>query len=242
MADGKKTHRLVKTPRISARLLADYMAASDMARRTILVGCKYQPIARVVQHDEAKQTLSKFFRAENPEIDSLNVAAAKLRARMHDTEFDRDLYDHNAEYLERAAQVVPQMELPEAEFLNPGTNPAIMIEGVKVNPDIQFRLRRVTKTNKIRVGAATFRYAKGKALKPDTGNWQSAFLLAYLGLTETEDGAEPEGKLCVTIDAYSGACHYAPGDSVSRLKNMKAACAGIVERWDNIQPPANAVI
>ena len=51
----KQTHRLVKNPQISARHLADYMAATDIRKRSILVGCKYQTLARVVQHNEAKQ-------------------------------------------------------------------------------------------------------------------------------------------------------------------------------------------
>jgi hypothetical protein len=241
MADEKKTHRLIKTPQISARYLADYMAGSELAKRSILVSAKYQPVARVVQHDEAKQTLSKFFRAENPEITSLNAAAEKLRQRMADSDFERDVLDHNADYLDRAAKVVPLMQLPDAEFLPAGASPNIEIAGVKVRPDIQFRVRRVTKTNKVRIGAATFRYAKSKALKSEVGVWQSAFLLGYLGLVDWEDGAEPEGKLCVTIDAYSGACYSAPSDSVSRFKNMGAACASIAERWDKVPPPANAV-
>ena len=241
MADDIKTHRLVKTPKISARYLADYMAGSDVARRAILVGCKYQPIARVVQHDEAKATLSKFFRAENPETADLVATAAKLRATMADSDFDRDVLDHNADYLDRAAKAVPDITLPGADILAPGASHAIELEKVRVRPDIQFRLRRVTKTNKVRIGAATFRYSKGKPLKVDIGEWQSAFLLAYLKLTNLEEGAESEQKLCITIDAYSGAVIAAPGDSVNRYKNMVAACAAIAERWDNIPPPNGAI-
>ncbi len=242
MADEKKTHRLVKTPQISARYLADYMAATDVARRSILVGSKYQPIARLVQHDEAKMTLSKFFRAENPETDDLIAAALKLRNRMADTPFERDVFDHNADYLDRAAKVVGQIQLPNADVLPTGPAPAIVIETVKVRPDIQFRLRRVTNTNKVKVGGATFRYSKGKALKTDIGEWQSAFLLAYLRHTELEAEADSERALCLTIDAYSGNVIAAPGDSVNLYKNMVAACAAIAARWDNIQPPANAMI
>jgi hypothetical protein len=241
MADDKKTHRLVKTPKISARYLADYMAGTDVARRAILVGCKYQPIARVVQHDEAKTTLSKFFRAENPETADLTAAAAKLRARMADSDFERDVFDHNADYLDRAAKMAPEIVLPGAELLAPGTSAPIELETVRVRPDIQFRLRRITKSNKIKIGAATFRYAKSKPLKTDVGEWQSAFLLAYLKLTNIEEGAESELKLCITIDAYSGAVIAAPGDSVNRYKNMVAACAAIAERWDNIPPPNGAI-
>jgi hypothetical protein len=36
--------------------------------------------------------------------------------------------------------------------------------------------------------------------------------------------------------------HEAPTDSVSRFKNMEAACASIAERWPNVAPPPNAVL
>jgi len=243
MADDKKTHRLVKTPQISSRYLADYMAATEIGRRNILSACKFQAIARIVQHDEAKQTISKFFRSENPSIADLNAAAQKLRSRMADSDFDRDVFDHNADYLDRFAKVVHLVELmPDAEILAPGQSPKIEIGGVKVSADIQFRLRRVTRTNKVKLGAAVFRYAKGKPLKPDIANWQSAFLLAYLAETALEVDAEPEAKLCVTIDMYSGETCPAPTDSVTRFKNMQAACTAIAERWDNIKPPAKAVL
>jgi hypothetical protein len=210
MSEENKTHRLVKNAQISSRYLSDYMAASDIGRRNILTASKYQPIARVVQHDEAKQTISKFFRHENPEIEQLVGTAKMLRERMADSEFDRDLFDHNADYIDRFAKVVHLVEMPEAEILAPGQAAKIEIGGVKVGVEIQFRLRRITRTNKVKVGAATFRYSKGKALKPEIGNWQSAFLLAYLGQTAAEAGAEPEGKLCITIDMQTGKTYPAP--------------------------------
>lgn len=237
----KKTHRLVKNPQISARHLADYMAASDLKRRSILVGCKFQTIARVVQHNEAKQSISKFLRADNPEIGDLIEAAKKLRGRLADDEFDRDVFDHNADYISRFAKVAEIVSLPDAERLPPGKSQPITLGNVKVTADIQMRFRRLTKTNKVKIGAATLRYAKGTALKPANGEWQSAFIMGYLPLVEVEPQTEPEHKLCITIDAYSGACYPAPTDSVMRFKNMEAACFAIAERWDNIQPPSKAV-
>ncbi len=237
----KQTHRLVKNPQISARHLADYMAATDIRKRSILVGCKYQTLARVVQHNEAKQIVSKFLRTENPEIGSLSEAAEKLRTRLADSTFDRDLYDHNADYIDRFAKVSHLVSLPEAELLPPGKGQPITLGDVKVTPDLQLRFRRLTKTNKVKIGAATLRYAKGTSLKPEVAEWQSAFLLGYLNLVEADTDAEPERKLCLTIDAYAGVAYPAPTDSVTRFKNMEAACFAIAERWDNIKPPPKAV-
>ena len=237
-----KTHREVRNPQISARFLADYMAASETAKRTVVRGCKYQPIARVVQHDEAKLAVARFIRSGHSDIAVLGHEAQTLRDRMADSEFDRDVLDHNADYIDRFASVASSLVLPSADLLVPGKAHAIELNGVRIPVEIHFRLRRVTQTNRVRVGAAMLRYAKGKALAPAVGEWQSAFLLGYLNLTEPDDSVEPERKLCLTIDAYSGVSHSAPSDSVRRFQNMKAACATIAERWPAIAPPLGAVI
>ena len=238
---AQKTHRMVNEPKISARYLADFMAASERGRRTIVRGCKYQPIARLVQHDEAKSTVSKFLREKDSNTATLTDKAQSLRNRMADSDFDRDLLDHNADYIDRFAEVFPNLALPNVEFHPPGKSPPIELSGVKITTEMQFRLRRLTKTNKIRVGGAAFRYAKGKSLLPEVANWQSAFMLGYLHQTGTEPEAEAEGQLCLTIDMAGGVCHPAPTDAVNRFNNMEAACATISEWWPNITAPEGAV-
>lgn len=238
----QKTHRVVNKPQISARFLADYMAASEKARRTIVRNCKYQAIARILQHDEAKLAVGKFIRGGGGEPSDLIQVVQQLRNRLADSDYDRTLYDTNADYIERFAQVYPKMTLPEAEIMAPGKKSPVTLNGVKVNPDISFYLQRVTRTNRVRAGAGTLRYAKGKPLRTETAKWQSAFLAGYLRKVIVDDTVEPELKLCVTVDAYAGICHPAPTDSIRRFQNMEAACATIAERWPNIEPPQKAVL
>ena len=237
----QKTHRMVNEPKISARYLADFMAATELGRRTIVRKCKFQSIARVVQHDEAKATVSKFLREGDGDVVALTDRAKVLRNRMADTEFERDVLDHNADYIDRFAEIFPKLELPAAEFLPPGKASPLELNGVKVTNDIRFRLRRVTKTNKVRIGGAALRYAKSRKLSEEAASWQSSFMLGYLHATNIEPAAEPEPQLCLTIDAAGGVSHPAPSDAISRFNNMKAACATIAEWWPNIQPPKDAV-
>ncbi len=79
-----KTHREVKSPQVNARYLADFMAASEVAKRSIIRGCKYQSIARVVQHDEVAfealtskdwpEIAQRIGRGPSETIDALNKA------------------------------------------------------------------------------------------------------------------------------------------------------------------------
>lgn len=242
MSDQKKTHREVKKPQISARFLADYMAASETAKRTIVRNCKYQAIARVIQHDEAKAIISNFIWQEERRPASLLEKAKTIKDRMADTLFDRDLFDHNADYVARFAHIWNQVDLPKAQYLFSGKGQTLSLNGVKVTTEIHFRLRRITKTNKVKVGVGALRYQKGKALSQDIAEWQSAYLLGYLNRIGVEEGAVPEHKLCVTLDAYSGAATSAPSDAVRRFQHMEAACASIAERWPAIKPPPNAIL
>ena len=89
----QKTHRVVNKPQISARFLADYMAASEKARRTIVRNCKYQAIARILQHDEAKLAVGKFIRGGGGGTSVLIQIVQQLRNRLADSDYDRTLYD-----------------------------------------------------------------------------------------------------------------------------------------------------
>ena len=77
---------------------------------------------------------------------------------MADSDFDRDLLDHNADYIDRFAAIFP--DLIFLRLSSSGKALPIELNGVKVTTEMQFRLRRLTKTNKIRVGGAAFRYLK----------------------------------------------------------------------------------
>lgn len=227
---------------MSARYLADYMAASESARRTIVRNAKYTLLARVVQHGEARQIISNFLLDANSKIDFLKEEAQRLRDRLADDDFTRGLLDLNADYIDRFSEIFCQLQLPKAEFLEAGICPPLDIEGVRVRIDLRFRVRRLTKTNKVRLGGAMLRYAKGKPLSPEVAAWQSSIIHGYVNNEHTDEGAAAEKALCLTIDAHAGICHPAPGNAAARFKNIRAACQSIAERWDAIQPPPGAVL
>lgn len=237
------THRYVERPQLGLRYLADYMAGSKRKERSILQQSKYRPIAKIIQHDEAKSTVSKFIlMGASADEYWLIDQAHRLRERLADDEFDRHLYDSNADYIARYAMVAADVNWPKAEILPPGKPGRIDVHGVRVTVPLNIRLRRTTRTNKIREGAAMLRYAKGAALPAEVGAWQSAFIWGYLSDTSTDQTVSPEPKLCLTVDAWAGLCHAAPSNCVSRYQNMKAACASIAEQWPNIRPPDGAVL
>jgi len=171
---GQSTHRHVPDPRMAVRYLADYMAVSDQKRRTILRDCKYPRIARVVQHDDAKETVGEFIRGGCANVSLLLHRAEALKQQLASDEFERDVLDHNADYLKRFAAVYKSVKLPNAEVLNPKQFAPMMLHGVRAPFEPVALFRRLTSTNKVKMGAAMLRYAKGTALKPQVADYQSA--------------------------------------------------------------------
>lgn len=240
----KPTHREVKSPSITARFLADFMAAGsrERARRTIIQGCKYRSTARVIQHNEAKAIIINFVTSVNPKIEDLIAKSAWIKAKLADDPFEEDVNKHNGDYVARFAEIFPNIVMPDAVLSHAPEMPTLTLAGVKISVEMQFRLRRVTRTNKIRLGGAMLRYAKGKPLSLAAGEWQSAYLFGYLGVIQLEAEAAAEQKLCITIDAQSGNVIPAPSNSIDRFKEMEAACATIAERWPNVDPPTGAIL
>lgn len=236
----KKTHRMVKKPKISDKLLADFMAGSERRRRTIVQSAKYRKIARIVQHKEAKMAIIKFLR-EGGDIEDLLSKSEELRARLADDDFDRDLYDHNADYIDQFIKNFDASELPVCDILPVEASPSIELGGVEVSADIPVRMHRTTKTNKVRIGGVSLRYSKGKMADKNACEWHAAFIHGYLNKTWTGDDAHAENKLCLVLDAHTGVLHSAPTDAVSRFSNMAAGCASIADMWPQTKPPKGAV-
>ena len=238
----QKTHRLQINPRMTVRDLADYMAASETAQRTVVRDCRFQARARVIQHDEAKSTVSKFIRDKDTDVGWLYEEAARIRERMADSSFERDLFDHNAYYIQRFADIWPGIanKMPGTPSAL-GKVPGIVLHGVRISMDLHIRLSRVDRKNKSKAGGVMLRYAKNVPLRQDVADWQSAFLFGYLRNTLTPEESEPELGLCLTLDAFAGKWYPAPTNSISRFNQMKSACATIAERWPNVKPPPNAI-
>jgi hypothetical protein len=241
--EDQKTHRLVAKPTINVRFLADYMAASDQARRTIIRGCKYRTIARLVQHDEAKLAVSKYMLDGTGDPNGLKAAADFIRTKLADDQFDADCNAINADYVERFADVVENVSLPKgSEWKASQPFKAQPVNGVRITFEPNLLLERVDVKNRVRRGAMMLRYKKGARLPDEVAAFQSSAILGLLRMYGEDYENEIERGLCLTLDAHTGEAHPAPTNAVSRFNNTKAACATIADMWDNIKAPPDAVL
>jgi hypothetical protein len=241
--DTKKTHTEVKQPQISIPRLADYMAASEQGQRTIAQSCKCRSTVRVTQHNEAKAVVSNHIVSGAAGTGGLKERAEQIRNKIADGDYEEDLNEHNADYIDQFAEVAENVDiLAGAERLSPPKFLPLMLGGMKVSFVPQLILRRLTKTNKIRSGALMLRYAKNKTLPADVAEIQSAAIYGYWRTLDVAKNGEAERALCITLDAFTGKCHVAPTNAIYLFNEMKAACATLAERWSAIKPPKNAIL
>jgi len=238
----KKTHVERKTPRISLARLADYMAASEQGKRSIAVSCKYQPIARLIQYNDAKAILSNWIRSENRKIEELKEKLEVLKNKICDDDFSKEVRDHNCDFVTRFIAMVEKFDFKDYSYLRPVKFPSYELNGMPVTVTVDLLTGRTTRQNKEKIGALMLRYSKGKALDSDVGLHQSAFLYEYFRQPEFQKHGEAEKRLCITLDTYSATPYEAPGNATYLFKEMAATCASLVERWPNIKPPKGAIL
>lgn len=223
-------------------MLADYMAASEQARRTILTKCKYPPKAPVIQHKDAQESISRHL-SSACSYEDVVTRIETLRSGLQATPFDVEVAENNADYLEQYLQTAPALPAQIAETTVAGKLPPLQLEGFTLSCSPHLLFKRVNRRNVPKVGLGFLRYAKGKALAPDVADWQGAIILGYLqkkleqGVTHTD----PDRQMCLTIDVWTGAVRCAPTNAVYRFNEVMARCAGIAQQWHQIPAPAGAV-
>lgn len=239
-----KTHREVKNPQVSARYLAEYMSASERVKRSILRRCKYQSVVPVTQHRDARAIIANHLRLEKDDHAALVDKIDRLSRKICDTKFETQQRDHNVDYLRRflVNLLVDDLGLPKAELVQARRLEPLVLNGTKVNFTPDLLVRRLTRANTVKIGAITFRYAKGQLVDPEAALYEAAFGFSYFRTRPFEAQAEPEHKLCIILDQYAGKSHPAPTDAVDRFNNMAAACETIADAWAAVKPPAGAIL
>lgn len=236
----KKTHRLVASPEITLPKLAEYMAASDQARRTILRNCKYASIARYMQHKIAKKTLASHIEEGNPLPGDLSDKAEQIRHMLADTDFEQQTFDQNADYVDAFGKASHSFDLSgitlnaTEQTFDKGFNGTL----VKSRPDLL--TSRTTQANTQKIGGGMFRFSKSGAVSADVAEFQAAFMFGYFGEHPFIEEAKPEAALSFVLCANSGSTYTTPNKPIYKYNEMKAVCSDIAEKWDNVEPPSGA--
>ncbi|MDG4852982.1 MULTISPECIES: hypothetical protein [unclassified Mesorhizobium] len=238
----KKTHRVVKTAEIPVQYLADYMASSNQVRRGIVQKSKYKSLARVFQHQIARKTISDHILEGNPLPGDLKEKAEDIRNLLADSDFDTQLHNYNAEFVEAFADVSDKLDLSWFQLQAPQKPEHPSYNGTTVKFTPSLLTYRKTKANTHKIGGIMYRYAKASPVPKEAAEFQAAFMYGFFTTNPFVEEAKPEDALCVVFDAVNGMTYNSPAKAIYKFNEMKAVCGDIAEKWDNIPPPAGAVL
>ena len=238
----KKTHVERKQPQISLARLADYAAASEQAKRGIAVTCKYQPIARLIQYNDAKPIISNYIRSENRKVEDLKEKLAVLKNKICDDDFSKEVNGHNCDCIEKFISLADAFNFKDYSYTRPMKLPKIELNGMPISVSPNVLVSRTNRQNKVMIGAIMLRYSKGRPLNEKIGSNQSAFMYEYFRQPTFHEYGTSEKRLCITLDTQSAIAYEAPSNATYLYKEMAASCASLVERWPNIKPPKGAIL
>lgn len=236
-----KTHRTVKNPRLSDNKLADYMSASEQARRGILRSCKYQAITAVIQHNDAKKIIAESMDNGKLDMEKLTAKLAIYEGKITDTPFEEEVKQHNIDYINNVL-LLGFDEINGEEFHRCKTGRKLDFNGTEISFFPDMIVARTNKRNNRKIGALNFRYSKSAQLRKRVAEFQSALIFGALRDEPFEPHATPEHSLCQTIDGFNGNVYPAPSNSIYLYNEMKAAGSAIALQWPNIEPPSGAVL
>lgn len=238
----EKTHRVVRDPSIPVQYLADYMAASNQVRRSIVQKCRYQTLSRVLQHQIARRTISEHLLGGNPLPGSLPAQAQTIRERLADTDFEISVNQHNGDFVEAFANNCAGFDISGFQLMSPVSFNNPVYNGTVVRFAPSLLTHRTTKANTQKIGAVMYRYSKGKPVAKEIAEWQAAFMYGFLAENPFIEEAKPEASLCIVWCAVSGIQFTTPAKPIYKFNEMKAVCSDIAERWENVPPPSGAKI
>ncbi|MFT6605580.1 MAG: hypothetical protein ACJA2X_000756 [Halocynthiibacter sp.] len=194
-----------------------------------------------MQHKIAKKTLADHIEEGNPLPGDLPDRAEQIRNMLADTDFDQQVFDQNADYVQAFSDVSHKFDLSGFEMTGSEDRFDREFNGTLVKFRPNFLVSRTTKANTQKVGSGMFRYSKSGPVAEAVAQFQAAFMFGYFSNFPFIEEAKPEAELCFVLCANTGETHHTPNKPIYKFNEMKAVCSDIAEKWDNIGPPTNAV-
>lgn len=117
------------------------MAASAQRKRTVLREAKYRPVARVLQHTEARATIAAWLRNGEGDTGVLKERADWFRSRMTTSDFEAQQNQHNADYVDIFSEVCAKLAIPPCEMQAAPGKQTVNLNGTNIvhHPDLVLR-------------------------------------------------------------------------------------------------------
>jgi len=223
--------KLRMSPRFSLNKIAEYMTATPRRRRSLIIDQIRPPIAKVINYEDARRVLVRFFCDPDRTPKKLLEAAAALRDRAagsHDEHRIRCLIS-SARALESFAPFSERVRPKAVVAVGcPRQGADLALGGVRivVSPDVSLLEPGTERC----VGAVKLHFSRSAPL----GAEELAYAATIVHECLSDKGYDPIKARCFSVDVFAQIIETVPRSVKDRVKNLEAACEEIAERWPKL--------
>lgn len=221
-------------PRISVNKLAEFILAKGARQRQILHDQKYPTEFKGMYYREASEAISLSLSRNLEDLTYITKAISILEQATPDKIGTQRRIDSNIDALESFLSMLDIINLEGISAkLGENSPEKINIHNVSISVRPEIILKSSAKSKAPLVGAIKLHFPRTYSLSQDGAGYVSAILQRWCEHTQNEDGTV-SGSLCRVIDV--GAQSFYPGvkATVSRMKDVEAACQNIAALWPSI--------
>lgn len=228
----KKTinQRVYENPRMSLKMICEYVKASASRRSTIIRDSCIVPTFIAKRYNLASDVIAMFLSINEPDISLLRDQVIAIERSKYSSENEQSMALLSGEairkFIDHSSSIESVLDYFEVEATSHVHYHKFKVEGVEISirPEL---LLRSHQTNDI-VGFVKLYFSKGTPLDDET-----AGLITCLGknyFNETHSLNLPEQN-CFVLDVFRGEISTAPRAYKRRMSDIFASCREIADRW-----------
>lgn len=223
--------RVYTTPRMSIKMLCEYVVKASASRRSsIIKDSSIVPTYIAKRYNSAAEAVAGFLSQPNSDLKSLMNELGYLKTKSYNSKYEREMAMLSIQALYSFAphaisfkEILSGFKVEQANHFN---YHKLSIEGVEISIRPELIIRNIL-NNEI-IGFIKLYFSKTEPLDPE-----SAALITCLGrnyFNETHSLNMSE-KNCFVLDVFRGELSTAPKSFKKRMSDISAACREIADRW-----------
>ena len=229
--DFRTTALSHKAPRISVNKLGEYMTATPLRRRRIIVDQQRPKTFIVPRYTEAQDAITKYLVRDGKDAEVLASEIERLSTAPSATEWEAQRKRLCAEALERFLDVVDEIDLRD-QTVTAGRNDQLRLQvgGLEISVRPEVILRGANRSGEAVGGALKLYFSKTIPLSQDGGEYVATLVHQFVDTHITPGHADP--RLCQVIDVFGRRVFSAPRAIARRRRDLWAACEEIARAWE----------
>lgn len=235
MATNRMTTALSrKAPRISVNKLGEYMTATPLRRRRIILDQQQPKTFIVPRYTEAQDAITRYLVRGKQDAGRLASEIERLTLAPSATEWEAQRKRLCVAALERFLDVASEIDL-RGQTATAGGNdqPRLQVGGIDVSVRPEVILHGTTRSGEPVCGAIKLYFSKTIPLSPEGGEYVATVVHQFVDTLVDPGQADP--RLCRVVDVFGGRVFTAPRAIALRRRGVWAACEEIVRAWNPVE-------